>query len=147
MKEIEIINGPNLNLLGKREPSIYGSQTLESINQDLESFFSANAQLTFFQSNHEGKIIDYIQEMGDLDGLVINPGALTHSSIALRDALLLLDMPIIEVHISNIFAREEFRKDSIVSDIARGIISGLGPIGYQLAIEALLKIKPEAKLK
>lgn len=135
---IAIINGPNLNLLGSREPHIYGHKTLDIINSELKQKFLGLAKLRFFQSNHEGDIIDYLQSLKDIDGIVINPGAFTHTSVAIRDSLLAINLPIIEVHLSNIFAREEFRKHSYFSDIARGVISGLGDRGYAFAIEAII---------
>lgn len=137
MKHIAIINGPNLNLLGKREPHIYGHNTLDDINNDLKTMFQDQASLTFYQSQHEGYIIDYIHETKAL-GLVINAGALTHTSIAIRDALLAKNLPLVEVHLSNIFTRENFRKKSYISDIALGVITGFGAKGYQWAIEALI---------
>lgn len=137
MITIAIINGPNLNLLGQREPHHYGNLSLDAINDELEKAFKGKAQLTFFQSNHEGELIDYVQTL-EAAGVVINPGAFTHTSIALRDALLAKSLPLIEVHLSNIFRREEFRRVSYFSDIAQGVITGLGHKGYGFAVEALL---------
>ena len=137
MKNICIINGPNLNTLGLRQPEIYGHKTLEQINQDLKTIFAKEANLTFYQSNHEGQIIDFIQGL-KADALVINPGALSHTSISIRDALAALSIPIIEVHLSNIFRREAFRQHSLVSEVSLGIICGLKHTGYELAIRALL---------
>ena len=137
MKNIAIINGANLNMLGTRETSIYGAKTLEDINKELVEMFKAKANLIFFQSNHEGKIIDFIQELKNINGIIINPGAFTHTSIAIRDALLIHKVELIEVHLSNIHAREDFRKKSLISDIAKGVITGLGAKGYQLALTAL----------
>lgn len=138
MKTIAIVNGPNLNLLGQREPELYGPKTLDGINEDLKKIFAGKINLQFFQSNHEGEIIDYLQSLDDVLGVVINPGAFTHTSIAIRDALLAHKRLVIEVHLSNIFKREEFRRVSYVSDIALGVISGLGALGYRFAVEAII---------
>jgi 3-dehydroquinate dehydratase-2 len=137
MKHIAIINGPNLNLLGKREPHIYGHNTLDDINNNLKAIFQDQVSLTFYQSQHEGYIIDYIHET-KAQGIVINAAALTHTSIVIRDALLAKNLPIVEVHLSNIFTRENFRKKSYISNIAIGVITGFGAKGYQWAIEALI---------
>lgn len=139
MSMIAIVNGPNLNLLGSREPHHYGSETLESINKNLLTKFSGRATLDFFQSNHEGGIIDYLQNVKNCHGIVINPGAFTHTSVAIRDTLAAINLPIVEVHLSNIFRREEFRKVSFFSDIAVGVISGFGAQGYHFAVLALLE--------
>ncbi|MCA9507823.1 MAG: type II 3-dehydroquinate dehydratase [Myxococcales bacterium] len=133
MITIALINGPNLNTLGTRQPEIYGTQTLAQVEEQLLKQFSKNVNFTFFQSNHEGELIDFIQNLKNIDGIIINPGAFTHTSIALRDAVLAADTPIIEVHISNIFRRENFRAVSYFSDIAEGIICGMGTLGYTLA--------------
>ncbi len=135
-----LINGPNLNLVGKREPSIYGSQTLEDIQEDLLDLArELDVKLKFFQSNSEGEMIDYIQESADsTDGILINAGAYTHTSIALRDALLGVAVPYIEVHLSNIYAREDFRHKSFLSDRALGLVCGFGPISYQLALQGIV---------
>lgn len=137
--KILVIHGPNLNMLGRREPELYGELTLEKIDADLKAL-ARQLHLTIdtFQSNHEGEIVERIQRaMGNFSGLIINPAAFTHTSIAIRDALLLLDVPIIEVHLSNIYKREPFRHVSRVADIATGQISGLGAAGYRLALEAM----------
>lgn len=138
MSRIAIINGPNLNLLGRREPTYYGTSTLQDIEAELKNRFSAQAELNFFQSNHEGALIDHIQQLSNISGIIINPGALTHTSIALRDALLDINIPSIEVHLSNIYKREPFRRHSYISDICLGVISGLGPRVYGLAVQALI---------
>ena len=135
-----LINGPNLNLLGKREPSIYGSQSLEDVQKELLNFASQlDSKLQFFQSNSEGEMIDCIQKsVGLIDGILINAGAYTHTSIALRDALLGVATPYVEVHLSNIYAREEFRHKSFLSDKAVGLVCGFGPISYQLALQGIV---------
>lgn len=138
-KKIIVIHGPNLNMLGKREPAIYGSTTLDDINAELVKRASEKGiELETFQSNHEGAIVDRIQAAyKNVSGVIINPAAYTHTSVAIRDALLLLDVPIVEVHISNIHKRESFRHHSYIADIATGQIAGLGVEGYYLALEAL----------
>ncbi len=135
-----LINGPNLNLVGKREPSIYGAQTLEDIQEELLTLASElGAKLKFFQSNSEGEMIDCIQNsMGSIDGILINAGAYTHTSIALRDALLGVAIPYVEVHLSNIFSREEFRHTSFLSDKALGLVSGFGSNSYLLALQGIV---------
>jgi 3-dehydroquinate dehydratase-2 len=140
-QRILVIHGPNLNLLGSREPDIYGNTTLEEINGDLSSAAKEwGAEVEFFQSNYEGALVDRIQESQSwADGILINPGGLTHTSVTLRDALVTTGLPIVEVHLSNIFAREEFRRSSFVSPIALGVISGFGPMGYGLGLNALLE--------
>lgn len=137
---ISIINGPNLNLLGKRETTIYGSRPFEDYLKELQEAFPDH-QLAYFQSNLEGEIINELQRVGfDHDGIVLNPGGFTHTSVAIGDTIAAIPAPVIEVHISNIAAREEFRKVSHVSAKARGTIAGLGLMGYRLAIEALLQL-------
>ena len=142
MKTIWVIHGPNLNLLGTREPEIYGSDTLADIDARLtETAASLGVTLKTFQSNHEGAIVDQIQSLREgCDGLIINPGALTHTSVAIRDALLALTCPMVEVHISNIYQRESFRHKSFIGDVVTGRIIGLGSLGYLLALEALSAI-------
>ena len=139
MRKVLVIHGPNLNMLGKREPAIYGKTTLDEINKNLEKLGKKlGIAVATFQSNHEGAIVEKIQEtMGGYQGLIINPAAHTHTSIAIRDALLLLDAPIIEIHLSNIYKREPFRHMSMIADIATAQISGLGILGYSLALEAI----------
>lgn len=133
--KIAIINGPNLNLLGKREVDIYGSESFESFFKSLQSKY-ANQEISYFQSNVEGELIDEIQRVGfSYDGIIFNPGGYTHTSVAIGDAIAAITSPVIEVHISNIFAREEFRKLSHVSGKAKGVISGLGLKGYELALQ------------
>ena len=139
-RRVLVVQGPNLNLLGTREPAIYGTTTLDEIHAELAAAAKASgAELEFFQSNHEGALIDRIQDAPAwADGILINPGGLGHTSVSLRDALAATGLPVVEVHLSNIFAREEFRRHSTVSAVAVGVVSGLGPIGYRLALEALL---------
>jgi 3-dehydroquinate dehydratase-2 len=136
-----IVNGPNLNLLGIREKEIYGGTSFEEYFQTIKNKFS-NIDLEFFQSNHEGELIEKIQEIGfSYDGIIINAGGFTHTSVALRDAIASVETPAIEVHISNILTREEFRKKSFLSDVCKGIISGLGLKGYEFAIDYFLSQK------
>lgn len=134
------LHGPNLNLLGTREPGVYGSQTLDQINAELESRAQAlGAAISCFQSNHEGALVDRIHEgRGNVDGILINAGAYTHSSIALRDALLGVAIPFVELHLSNTHAREPFRHHSTLADKALGVICGFGPLSYTLALEGLV---------
>jgi 3-dehydroquinate dehydratase II len=139
MKKILIINGPNLNLLGKREPTIYGNATFEDYFLTLKNTFANDTELHYFQSNHEGALIDKIHEIGfSFDGIVINAGAYTHTSVAIADALSAITTPAVEVHISNIHAREAFRHHSHLSNRCKGVIVGLGLKGYELALRALL---------
>ncbi len=140
MKYILIINGPNLNLLGKREPEVYGSQTFEDYFQILCDKYTT-LKLEYFQSNHEGALLDKIHAVGfapDCTGIVLNAGAYTHTSVALRDAIAGVKTPVVEVHISNVHKREEFRHHSYVSPVAAGVIFGFGIKGYDLAIESFL---------
>ena len=131
---IAIINGPNLNLLGTREPYVYGNQTFEQYLEELKAIYP-QCQFHYFQSNIEGELIDEIQRIGfTYDGIILNPGGYTHTSVALGDAIAAITTPVVEVHISNIFGREEFRKLSHISAKAKGVISGLGLKGYALAV-------------
>ena len=141
MKKIAILNGPNLDRLGKREPEIYGRATLADLEKSLRAEFGKQAVLDFFQSNHEGRLIDKIAELADAkcDGVVLNAGALTHTSIALRDALLGAHLPTLEVHISNLYKREEFRHRSLTGPACVAVITGLGLEGYFAAVRFLLK--------
>lgn len=141
MPNILVIHGPNLNLLGQREPGHYGIDTLSSINQHLTELATENSvSLTTFQSNHEGEIVDRIHQalVDTVEFIIINPAAFTHTSVAIRDALLGCSIPFIEVHLSNVHAREEFRQHSYLSDIAIGVISGLGKDSYTLALQAAI---------
>ena len=140
MATILVLNGPNLNLLGTREPEIYGDKNLQQIEKELSIIANENnCNLESFQSNSESDLVDKVQERSkSIDYMIINPGAFTHTSIALRDVLLAVEIPFIEVHISNIFSREEFRKNSYFSDIAQGTICGLGFKGYELALLSAL---------
>ena len=140
MKKIVVVHGPNLNLLGKREPQIYGTRSLVDLNEMLrEKAKDLHVEVTVFQSNHEGEIIDFLQkEAPGSEGIVINPGALSHYSIALYDCLQALRVPVVEVHISNIHAREEWRARSVTARAARGVIAGLGFDGYLHAMEFLI---------
>jgi 3-dehydroquinate dehydratase-2 len=141
-KKLLLLNGPNLNLLGTREPAVYGTTTLADIEQAAQAQAeAAGATLACFQSNHEGALIDRIHtaRTEGVDAIVINPGGLTHTSVALRDALAGVAIPFVEVHLSNIHAREEFRHHSYLSGIARGVICGLGADGYRFAIDFALK--------
>ncbi len=141
MLSILVLNGPNLNMLGKREPAIYGSQTLQDISRELEkTAVSLEATLTFFQSNHEGALVDKIQAALDLhQGILINPGAYTHTSVAIRDAIAAVALPTVEIHLSNIHQREAFRQHSYIAPVAVGQISGFGSDSYRLGLEGLVK--------
>jgi 3-dehydroquinate dehydratase-2 len=141
MTNILVIHGPNLNLLGTREPELYGTDTLATINQELTQMAKQNAvQLQTFQSNNEGEIVGRIQQAAaqDIHFVIINPAAFTHTSIAIRDAFLATRIPFIEAHLSNVYAREEFRTHSYLSDVAVGVISGFGKNSYRLALEAAI---------
>lgn len=138
MAKIQIINGPNLNLLGVREPGIYGNSSFESYLKELEKRYP-DVEIEYFQSNVEGFLIDKLQEVGfSYDGIILNAGAYTHTSVALQDAIRSLKTPVVEVHISNVFQREEFRRHSYLSPACRGVICGFGMDSYRLALEALL---------
>ena len=142
MSNILVLNGPNLNLLGIREPEHYGATTLDEIVDVLRNQSeSAGVQLADFQSNAEHELVEKVQQAPSkgVDFIIINPAAFTHTSVGLRDALQAVGIPFIEIHLSNIFAREEFRKQSFFSDLAVGVISGLGPVGYELALQAAIR--------
>ena len=137
MKKILIINGPNLNLLGKREPGIYGRQSFDEFLKELRQLHS-DIEIDYFQSNVEGELIDKIQECGfDADGIVLNAGAYTHTSIAIHDAIKAVSSPVVEVHISNVHQREEFRHKSMIAAACKGVVCGFGLQSYSLAVEAL----------
>ncbi len=140
MTRVLVINGPNLDLLGKREKDVYGTETIDQINEELKRIAKEeNVELEFFQSNHEGDIVDKIGET-DAMGLMINPAAYTHTSVAIRDALSAKDVPSVEVHLSNIYAREEFRHKSLIAPVVSGQISGFGKDSYSLGLKALIKL-------
>jgi 3-dehydroquinate dehydratase-2 len=142
MKNVLVLHGPNLNLLGMREPEVYGRVTLDEINAKLcAQALAKGAKLAYFQSNTEGTLVDRIQQArtDSTDFIIINPAAFTHTSVAMRDALAAVNIPFVEVHLSNVFAREAFRKESYFSDIAVGVISGLGATGYELALQFALQ--------
>ena len=138
--KIFVINGPNLNMLGVREKSIYGSDTLESINEELKEICDKeNCEVEFFQSNCEGEIIDKIHSgFGKIDGIIINAGAYTHYSIAIRDAIASVNLPCIEVHLSNVHKREEFRHTSMIAPVCVGVVAGFGKMSYKMALMGLL---------
>lgn len=145
--KIVVIQGPNLNMLGVREQQIYGSMKLEQIHAQMKDFASQSGlEIEFFQSNLEGEIVDKIQECyGDADGIIINPAAYTHTSIAIRDAISAVNLPTIEVHISNVHRREEFRKQNMVAAVCSSSIVGFGPFGYHLAMVGMVQIMNEIK--
>ena len=146
--KIKVIHGPNLNMLGIREVQIYGPMKLEDINKNMEMFAKQNGfEIEFFQSNHEGDIVDAIQESltDGTNGIIINPAAYTHTSIAIRDAIRAVSLPVVEVHLSNIAAREEFRHKSMISDIVAGTITGFGPFSYHLGLISMIQILNELK--
>ena len=145
--KIAVIQGPNLNMLGMREQHIYGPMSLDQIHEQLKGAASQNGvEVEFFQSNLEGEIVDRIQEcLGTVDGIMINPAAYSHTSIAIKDALSAVAMPVVEVHISNIYKREEFRQKSITAGASTGVISGFGPFGYHMGLIALMQIISEVK--
>ena len=136
--QILVLNGPNLNLLGTREPDTYGTQTLSDLESLVRTRFK-DVDFQFAQSNHEGELIDYLHGARGYDGIVFNAAAYTHTSVALCDAIAAIDVPTIEVHLSNVHAREAFRHHSMLAPVCRGVISGLGMTGYLLAIEALIQ--------
>lgn len=139
MKRITIINGPNLNLLGKREVSVYGNESFEDFFENLKKSYP-EVELKYLQSNVEGTIIDFLQQENGKDGIVLNVAGYTHTSVSIADAVRAIDSPVVEVHISNIFAREEFRHTSLIAPHCKGSIIGLGLNGYKLAIDALLAL-------
>ncbi len=143
--KIVVIQGPNLNMLGLREQNLYGPMKLEDIHTQMETYAKqSNHEIEFFQSNLEGEIVDKIQEcMGDANGIIINAAAYTHTSIAIRDAIKAVQMPTIEVHITNIYAREEFRHKSLIAPVCSGQISGFGPFSYHLAMVSMIQILSE----
>ena len=145
--KIAVIQGPNLNMLGIREQHIYGPMSLDQIHEQLKGAAAQNGvEVEFFQSNLEGEIVDRIQEcLGTVDGIMINPAAYSHTSIAIKDALSAVAMPVVEVHISNIYKREEFRQKSITAGASTGVISGFGPFGYHMGLIALMQIISEIK--
>lgn len=145
--KIAVIQGPNLNMLGIREQHIYGPMSLEQIHEQMKASAAQNeVELEFFQSNLEGEIVDRIQEcLGTVDGILINPAAFSHTSIAIKDALSAVNLPTVEVHISNIYKREEFRQKSITASASTGVISGFGPFGYHLGLISLTQIISEVK--
>ncbi|MFV0481735.1 MAG: type II 3-dehydroquinate dehydratase [Campylobacteraceae bacterium] len=146
--KIVVIQGPNLNTLGHREPQIYGAMKLEDIHTQMQNVAKQNnVDIEFFQTNFEGEIIDKIQEcLGEADGIIINPGAYSHTSIAIRDAISSVNIPVIEVHISNIYRREEFRQKSVTAAVCAGLISGFGPFGYHLALVAMMQMITEMQM-
>lgn len=147
MALIAVINGPNLNLLGAREPEVYGRATWAEVERELRvEAAELGLELEFFQSNHEGALIDHIHGLvGRAKGMIINPGALTHYGYSLRDALAAVGIPAIEVHITNIYAREEWRASSVISPVATGVLSGLGVEGYRLALRAMAAMLGEGE--
>ncbi|MBF0500553.1 MAG: type II 3-dehydroquinate dehydratase [Candidatus Riflebacteria bacterium] len=143
--KILIVNGPNLNMLGQREPGIYGTRSLA----DLENFLKeeakkAGVKVSFFQSNHEGALIDRLQKASQFDGIILNAGGYTHTSIAIRDTIATLSVPVIEIHISNIYSREDFRCNSMLSAVCKGVIAGLGLEGYLIAMQYFVRNKRTA---
>jgi 3-dehydroquinate dehydratase-2 len=146
MPKILLLHGPNLNMLGKREPEHYGTATLDSINKDLQTIADKRGvELDIMQTNAEHELVDRIQHAADVDFIIINPAAFTHTSVAIRDALASVAIPFIEIHLSNVHAREDFRRKSLLSDLATGVISGLGPIGYTLALRAAIDLTQTSK--
>ena len=147
--KVVVIQGPNLNMLGHREQNIYGPMKLEDIHTQMKGFAEQNGvEVEFFQSNLEGEIVDRLQEcMGEANGVIINPAAYTHTSIAIRDAIAAIQIPVVEVHLSNIYQREEFRHTSLVAPVCAGQISGFGPFSYHMAMVAILQIMNEMKAR
>lgn len=145
--KIMVIQGPNINMLGLREPSIYGAMKMEDIHKQMKAVADQSGnEIEFFQSNFEGEIVDKIQEcFGTCDGIIVNPAAFTHTSVAIRDALAAVGLPVIEVHISNIARREEFRQKSLVAPITAGQVIGFGPVGYYLAMIGMIQIFEQIK--
>ena len=145
--KLAVIQGPNLNMLGIREQNIYGPMTLDQIHEQMKSAAAQNGvELEFFQSNLEGEIVDKIQEcLGTVEGIIINPAAYTHTSIAIADAISAVNLPVVEVHISNIYKREEFRQKSVTAKSSMGVITGFGPFGYHMGLMALTQILNEMK--
>jgi len=145
--KVVVIQGPNLNILGLREQHIYGPMKLEEIHEQMKSFAKQSGiEIEFFQSNLEGEIVDRIQEcMGEAQGIIINPAAYSHTSIAIRDAISAAQLPVIEVHLSNIHAREEFRRTSLTAEVSTGVIAGMGPFGYHLAMVGMTQIMSEVQ--
>jgi len=147
--KIKVIHGPNLNMLGIREVNLYGPMKLDDINKNMEAFAKQNGfEIEFYQSNHEGDIVDAIQESlnENVDGIIINPAALTHYSVAIRDAIKAVNLPTVEIHMTNTAAREEFRHKSLISDIVAGTITGFGPFSYHLGLIAMIQILNEIKM-
>jgi len=139
MKKIIIINGPNLNLLGKRETDIYGTTTFEEFFEDIKDIYNGEVNLTYYQSNVEGELVNKLQEVGfSFDGIILNAGGYTHTSVAIRDAIAAIKTAVVEAHISNIYAREEFRQHSLISAVCKGTISGFGLDSYILALDSFL---------
>lgn len=143
--KIVVIQGPNLNMLGHRDPRLYGDMKLEQIHSNMEAVAKQNNfEIEFFQSNFEGEIVDKIQEcIGTADGILINPAAYSHTSIAIADAISLVGIPVVEVHLSNIFARDDFRKKSLTGAVSAGVICGFGPFGYHIGLLSIMQIITE----
>jgi 3-dehydroquinate dehydratase II len=142
---VMVLHGPNLNLLGSREPEVYGTTTLADINKLLADKAKKDGHtLKAFQSNHEGELIDKLQATKNYDGVLFNPGGFTHTSVALRDAIAALPIPVVEVHLSNIYSREEFRQHSMISGVCKGVVSGFGVASYLLGLDALIAIKEDS---
>lgn len=139
MKKIIIINGPNLNLLGKRETNIYGTESFDDFFDEIKEVYKSDVHLSYYQSNVEGELVNKLQEVGfSFDGILLNAGAYTHTSVAIRDAIAAIKTPVIEVHISNVMAREEFRHTSMITAVCKGIIAGFGLESYVLALDSFL---------